>query len=487
MPDDFATSLPLPDFDKLSAAYGVPHFKCINNAELDSALASGAVQNLLSGKSGPVMLEVNVATYGSQATETNGSELSKLPGIQPGLSKIAPYNYSVTVQDVCDDLQMKSVLKLSSNENNYAPFPVVVEAIQEELGLCNRYPDHQLIELKAALARHLQQTTKSSQELHPSNICIVQGAEVGVMLIASSFLEPGDECIVTPGYYVHQQASLLHGGRVTSVPLKDNRVDLDAVAASIGHDTKLVWLTNPHSPLGTLFDPNQVHKVLEALAVRTSGRGRVVLDEVYADFCDTPGALPDSLQLILDQEQPVISLRSFSKSAGLAGLRIGFTLASKAVVNALDTASNPFTMSRPALAAAGALFQPQGKAAWERCISDIIQDRKKLEDRLRHLPGVVLDFGPSHGNFVTFKTPSVLANDLAKDLLFNSGILVRPAAPWGLPHHTRVSIGTSEEMAKFSAALPDALERCQRKPEGLVESASDVRAHFNSGEFFASL
>jgi len=486
MPDDFATSLPLPDFGKLSDAYGVPHLKCSNDAELDAALASGVLQNLLRGKSGPVMLEVDVFSGVSAAVDINGTVVSKLPGIQPGLSKIAPYAYSATVQDVCKNLNVESILKLSSNENSYGPFPVAVAAIKEELENCNRYPDHQLVELKAGLARHLQETTKSLQRLDPSNICIMQGAEVGAMLIASSFLEAGDECIVTTGYYVHQQASLLHGGRITSVALKDNRVDLEAIAAAVGPTTKLVWLTNPHSPLGTLFDHKQLHKVLEAIKVRTLGRGRLILDEVYADFCDVPGALPDSLRLILDEE-PVISLRSFSKSAGLAGLRIGFAIASKDVICALDTGSNPFTMSRPALAAAGTLFKPSGNAAWRECTAKIIEDRKKLEDDLSKLPGVVLDLGPSNCNFVTFKTPAVLSQDLAQDLLLECGILVRPGGSWGLPNHTRVSIGTTAEMARFTAALPQALERCQRKSEGHKEPKEGVHAQIASGEFFASV
>lgn len=307
------------------------------------------------------------------------------------------------------------------------------------------------------------------------------------MLISTSFLEPGDECIVTSGYYVHQQASLLHGGKITTVPLKGNVVDLEAVASAINSKTKLVWLTNPHSPLGTIFDSTRLHKILAALKIHTSGRGRLVLDEVYADFCHVPGVLPDTLELILDQDQPVISLRSFSKSAGLAGLRIGYAIASKSVINAMDTASNPFTMSRPALAAAASLFQPQGQAAWQESTSRIIRDRQKLEEDLRQLPGVVLDLGPSHTNFVTFKTPSVVARDLAQDLLLKSGILVRPCTPWGLHHHTRVSIGTTAEMAKFSLALAEALQRCQRKQDGLPEFDTGVQAEISSGAFFASV
>jgi histidinol-phosphate aminotransferase len=488
LPDDFATSLPLPEFSRICEAYGIPHIRSRSAAEFRAALANPKVQDVFNLRGGPIMIEVDrtVPRYDTveaasvdDKSDAGGLATGHAHGANPGLSLIEPYAYSASLADAVAKLGFERIIKLSSNENHYAPFPSVIEAATKELTFSNRYPDHELVSLKENMAKRLQRTSRCTREIEASNICFMQGAEVGAMLIATSFLSPGDECILTPGYYVHKQASLLNQGTITTVPLKNYRIDLQAVADAVTSSTKLIWLTNPHSPLGTLFDVAQLRPVLDALEVKTGGRGRLVLDEVYSDF-STQDDLPDTMRMIVDDELPIISLRSLSKSAGMAGFRIGFIVASKAVIRSLDTASNPFTNSRPALAGANALFEPEGTAAWDHSTRTIINDREELQDWLEQLPGVELSSGRSGTNFVIFETPGVLSQVLAEKLLVRHGILVRPGASWGFPHHTRVSIGTTEEMKTFRDALTDVLSG------DLTAKGQAVDGEVGSSTFFAA-
>ena len=167
----------------------------------------------------------------------------------------------------------------------------------------------------------------------------------------------------------------------------------------------------------------------------------LVLDEAYAEFADE-GALPDVVSYVKAGKQ-VIDIRTFSKYYGLAGQRIGYLIADSEFVNWYDTVSEPFNANRLGLAAACALLE-KDTAECERCKALMVADRERMNGELAAMGCVPVH---SNANFLFFDMPYA-ATDVAERLL-RRGVIVRPCAGWGYPHHMRVSIGTTAQNDEF--------------------------------------
>lgn len=361
-----------------------------------------------------------------------------IPGIRKAVCKMRPYEPGKTIEEVRRDLGLENIIKLGSNENPYGPFPASIEAMKHEMASGNRYPDIAFEEIKGLLAQR--------HNLKPENIALSHGAEGMLQSITKAFIEEKDEVIIpSVTYKLYEELSKLMGAEIVRTPMKDNAVDLSAVGKAVTEKTKLIWLCNPNNPTGTHFNHDELVSLLKDLPEKTW----VILDEAYAEFCPKD-ELPDRSKLIYEGEN-IISVRTFSKAYGLAGLRLGYGAARPEVIRAIDTVSEPFNANRLAIAAGIAVLR-DGQESYTKALETIINDRKRMEEKLR---GMGCNVTPSSTNFVFFETPYD-CDYLSKQLL-RRGIIVRPCSIWGCNNAIRVTVGTSEEVDEFLKVIKDIL------------------------------
>lgn len=334
-----------------------------------------------------------------------------------------------------------ALAELGSNENPLGPSPLAVAAIQSELGGIFRYPDPAGGALKAALAKHLG--------VDAAHITLGNGSHELLMLIAQCFADASTSVAFSEfGFAVFAIATAAAGAQAIRVPALTREHatmplghDLQAMAAAIRGDTRLVYLANPNNPTGTWFDDAALERFLACVPATTL----VVVDEAYHEFVDDP-ALTSALRL-LPRHPNLIVTRTFSKAYALAGLRVGYSVSSPGVTNVLERLRESFNVNALALAAATAALGDQAHVArakrWNR------DEREWLAARLRQSGLRVL---PSQTNFVLI--------DLGQDAVpveakwFERGVIVRPMGGYHLPQFLRVSVGSRAANECLLAALP---------------------------------
>jgi histidinol-phosphate aminotransferase len=357
-----------------------------------------------------------------------------VPGIRPAIQSVTPYQPGTFIEDVQDELGLSEIIKIASNENPYGPYPKSLQRMKRELVKLNQYPDSNFKELRRTLGR--------VHGIAPECICVSHGAEGMLQTIGKCFIGEGDEVIIpATTYTLYKEISKVMGATVKDAPMTGKRVDLSAIEEMIGPQTKLIWIANPNNPTGTIVDKHAFDRLLDRLPDHTW----VVLDEAYAEFADAK-LLPDRVSLIRDGRH-VISVRTFSKAYGLAGARLGYAMAGKAVVSVINTVSEPFNANRVAIAGALAAINDDVDS-FQEAVARIKRDRARTERRLSRMGLRVV---PSHANFLMFETP--IPAQQVFDALLKSGVIVRPCNAWGFDYMVRVSIGTSAQMDRFIEAM----------------------------------
>ncbi|MBD3304809.1 histidinol-phosphate transaminase [candidate division KSB3 bacterium] len=362
----------------------------------------------------------------------------EITGLRKTVRSVDPYVPGKSIEEVKRELGLTTVIKLASNENNYAPFPHALKAMERELGNLNRYTDVTFKEIKHLLA--------DLHDTSPRHIALSHGTEGMLQTIAKCFLEDGDEVILPAiTYGLYREISKLMGARIVEVPMQEFQIDIEAIINALTPKTKLIWLANPNNPTGTIVPKHQLLDLLDAMPDHTW----IALDEAYAEFA-SPDLLPDRVALI-HAEKRLIVTRTFSKAYGLAGARLGYAIAHPDMITVIDTVSEPFNANRIALAGAIAVLT-EDHHAYQHALTHIIRDRQRVERALRQMGMHVI---PSHTNFVFFETPYD-AQQLARALLLQ-GYIVRPCNFWGLPNTLRVTIGTTEQMDEFLEVFQELL------------------------------
>src|SRR5256712_626631 len=227
---------------------------------------------------------------------------------------IAPYEPGKPVEELERELGIHDAIKLASNENPLAPSDRVQQAILAAVPNLNRYPDGSGYYLRQALAK--------KHDVSADQVVLGNGSNELIELIVRSFLRPGDEAVVPhPSFVVYPMIVQAAGGIRVMVMLKDHRLDLEAMARAITPMTKIVFIANPNNPTATIVTKDEVAHFMSRLPERTI----VVFDEAYIEFALGPD-FPDTLEYV-KQGRKVVTLRTFSKAASLAGLRIGYGVA----------------------------------------------------------------------------------------------------------------------------------------------------------------
>ena len=363
----------------------------------------------------------------------------EIRGLRKPVLTVEPYSAGKSIEEVKRELGLTDVIKIASNENNYAPFPRVLKAMERELLNLNRYTDITFKEIKELLG--------NLYGVAPQSIAVAHGTESMFQTLVRSFIEYGDEILMpSVTYGLYKEISKLMGGMVIQTPMNDYTSDLKAMVKAITSRTKLVWLANPNNPTGTIFPKEHLSELLDALPEQAW----VILDEAYAEFAEADD-LPEWPRLI-HGERNVIVTRTFSKAYGLAGARLGYAAAHPDMITVIDTVSEPFNANRIGLAGAISVLT-EAQEEYRAALTNIVRDRQRVSEVLRELGMQVV---PSSTNFIFFETP-YNAQQLAWELL-QKGIIVRPCVFWGHPNALRVTIGTSEQMDRFLFEFQDVLK-----------------------------
>ncbi|HZO61706.1 MAG TPA: histidinol-phosphate transaminase [Gaiellaceae bacterium] len=354
---------------------------------------------------------------------------------RPSVQSLVPYEPGKPVEEVQRELGLARCVKLASNEGPFGPFPAALEALERSIAELNRYPDGGAWELRNALAERIG--------VGFDEVAVGAGADGLIDCLSQASLDPGDEIVCGwPSFASYVIDAAKQGARTVRVPLRDDRYDLEAMAAAVTPKTTLVFVCHPNNPTGTMNTRAELDAFLDALP----DGPLVVIDQAYREYVDDP-EYPDAIAEYYKAGRPVAVLRTFSKIYGLAGLRVGYMVANPAVVSAVNKVKRAFDVSSAAQAAAVASLDDAGELARRRTIN--AESRAQLAGILdaAGLPPA----GPAVGNFLYAETGAD-ARPLFEALLAE-GAIVRPLHGFGAPTAIRVSCGTPDENAFFAEAL----------------------------------
>jgi histidinol-phosphate aminotransferase len=346
---------------------------------------------------------------------------------------IAPYEPGKPIEELERELGIHDAIKLASNENPLPPSDRVREAIVEAITSLNRYPDGSGFYLRQALAK--------KHGVSPDQIVLGNGSNELIELVVRTFLRPGDEAIVPhPSFVVYPMIVQAAGGIRVMVMLKDYRLDLEAMARAITPLTKIVFVANPNNPTATIVTATEVEQFMS----RVPPRCVVVFDEAYMEFALGPD-FPETLSYV-KQGRKVVVLRTFSKAASLAGLRVGYGIADADAIALMNRIRQPFNVNALAQVAALAALEDEGHTL--ECVRMIEAGRHFLYEEFKALG---LRYVPSRANFVLLDVGRSAAEVYQK--LLHQGVIVRPMTPFGMETALRLSIGTPDENRKLAKAL----------------------------------
>jgi histidinol-phosphate aminotransferase len=360
------------------------------------------------------------------------------------IRELAPYVPGRPIEEVERELKTRAI-KLASNENPLGPSPLAIEAAKIALANSNRYPDGSGFYLREGLSK--------KHSIPAENIILGGGSTELIDLSARMVLRPGD-CGVTscgsfPLYHIAVRAT---GARFLEVPMRDYTFDLAAIARDLPAEAKLIFISNPNNPTGTMFTADDFDEFLEHVPKHVL----IVLDEAYCDYVDHLN-YSRSIEIVRGGRNLLV-LRTFSKSYGLAGLRIGYGIGPADLLTEMNKIRGPFNTSGVAQAAALAALDDT-----EHVRRSVESNRAGLAQLGAGLKKLGIRPVPSVANFILIDF-EFDADPLAAELM-KHGVIVRPMRWMGFPNAIRVSIGTRAENEEFLHALAELYAPASRKAE----------------------
>jgi histidinol-phosphate aminotransferase len=351
---------------------------------------------------------------------------------------IAPYQGGKPIAEVAREfgLDEAKIIKLASNENPLGMPESAKVAMQKAVADIGRYPDANGFDLKAAIT--------AKYDVPAEWITLGNGSNDILELATHAFVQAGQAAMYAEySFVVYALATQAVGARAIVVKAKDYGHDLDAMAAAITDDTKLIFIANPNNPTGSFVPAAE----LEAFLARVPPQIVVVLDEAYNEYLP-PELQYESISWVRKYPNLLVS-RTMSKAYGLAGLRIGFGIAQPAITDLLNRIRQPFNVN--SLAQAAAVAALNDTAFLQRSAQLNRDGYRQLTQTFDELG---LEYVPSFGNFVMVKVGEDEGAGARVNLaLLKQGIIVRPVANYGLPQWLRVTIGLPDENAAFIDAL----------------------------------
>jgi len=329
---------------------------------------------------------------------------------------------------------VESIIKLDANENPFGPSPLVQERLSQ-FSTFHVYPDADQRAARAALSEYAG--------LPAEHLMLGNGADELIDLLMRAYIEPGDEVLdFPPSFGMYAFNARLCDARVVDVPRDaEFAIDVDAALAAITPRTKLILLTSPNNPTGTIMPTADVRRLLDAGPL-------VVLDEAYAEFAQADGqGYETMIREVLDHPNLVV-LRTFSKWSGLAGLRIGYAALPTDVARHLWKIKPPFNANVAALAAMVESIRERDYLMGT--VRTLVAERDRLLCELSTTG--LLRPHPSRANFILCDVVGMDARDL-RDKLADNGILIRHYGTPLLRHRIRISVGRPEQNDVLLATL----------------------------------
>jgi histidinol-phosphate aminotransferase len=339
------------------------------------------------------------------------------------------------VEEVEQELKIHAV-KLASNENPLGPSPKAMEAARHALGEANWYPD--------GGSKRLREVLAARNQVRFEEVFVGLGSSEIIDLASRVLLRPGLDGITSEGSFtLFAIAIRASGGHLIQTPMRHYAFDLDAIAAAVTPQTRVIYIANPNNPTGTAFGAAEFSAFLK----KVPGDVLVVLDEAYREYAARPD-LPNSHELFREYNN-ILTLRTFSKVYGLAGLRIGYGIGHPTLVAEMNKLRTPFNVTSVGQAAALAALDDYEHV--QRSVEMNRIERRRLYDELRNLGFSPV---PSECNFL-FVPIGPHAKVLCDQLLLE-GVIVRPMGWMGFPEAIRISVGNPDQNTKLLVALASA-------------------------------
>jgi histidinol-phosphate aminotransferase len=351
------------------------------------------------------------------------------------VSSIKPYVPGKPVEELERELGIRDSVKLASNENPIGPSSLALKQIIDDLTNArdavnlNRYPDGNGYYLKQALSQKL---SVSDEEIILGN-----GSNEIIDIAVRTFLQPGDDAVMAhPSFIVYPMATQSQGANAIQIPLKNYTHDLEAMAAAITPNTKIIFIANPNNPTGTMNSTPEFDTFMKKIPEGVL----VVVDEAYCEYV-TAADYPDSMRY-LRSGRDILILRTFSKMYGLAGLRIGYGIGQKEMIAELNKLRPPFNTNSLA----------QKAALWALKDEDHLRKTREINDQgkqylYKELDSIGVNYVSTEANFI-YMPLKQNAHTLYTALL-KQGVIVRPVGQ----HEIRVTIGLPQENKRFIDAL----------------------------------
>jgi len=355
------------------------------------------------------------------------------------IQNLVPYVPGKPVEELERELGIKDAIKIASNENPLGPSPKAIESLYDLLGGINRYPDGDCFYLREKLSRKLS--------VSKNNLIFGNGSNEVIEIAARTFMKIGDEAIMGEyAFIVYPLVTIALGGVPVMSPMPGMIHDLNDIYRRITSKTKMIFLANPNNPTGTIVQK----KELEWFIKEVPEDIMIVVDEAYFEYVDDDH-YPNSLDYHTIRKS-IITVRTFSKIYGLAGLRLGYGISNIDVVSYMNRIREPFNVN--SLAQQAALSALDDKEHVDKTIQI---NRSGMDYLQQNLSQLGIKYYKSYTNFILLDLgydPIPLYNDLLQ-----KGLIVRPVKGYGLNTHLRVSIGLDEDNRCFVKALTESINK----------------------------
>lgn len=357
------------------------------------------------------------------------------------IQDIIPYPPGKPLDELEREYGITGSIKLASNENPWGPSPKAVKAISDTLLSLHRYPDGSSFYLTEAVAAWIG--------ARKEEIVLGNGSNEVIEFLVKVFVQNGNEVITShPSFLMYQKFVQVRGGTNIVIPLKEMHHDLETILATINHRTRIIFMDNPNNPCGTMISKEQFNSFLQQVPDDVV----VVLDEAYVDFVPLEKRI-DVLSCIRHSENiaPVVSLRTFSKAFGLAGLRVGFGVMHSEIASLMHRVRQPFNINL--LGQVGAVAALSDTAHYEMTITETRKGREWLSREVEKLGCRPY---PSSTNFFLIDVRGDATT--LYDAMLHKGVIVRSMKAYGFPDFIRITVGTEAENQRFIQALADCLK-----------------------------
>ncbi len=354
------------------------------------------------------------------------------------IQSITPYKPGKPIEELARELGIHNAVKLASNENPLGPSPKAVEAIASALSNLHRYPDgagHNLV-------------TRLSDYWKIAPECFVpgNGSDDLIGMLTRALLQPGDEVIVpTPSFLMYEINVRSAGAVPVFVPLRSLAIHLDDLIERITSRTRMLFICNPNNPTGSVISCKNFEAFLQALPSDIV----VVVDEAYMEFVRDPDCVR-SITYVHGKTPPVVTLRTFSKAYGLAGLRIGYGVMNPELAGVIHRIRQPFNTSL--LAQAGAVAALEDENFLNQTVQTV---HKGLDYLFEELSKANIQYFPTQSNFFLIDTKKNA--DSVFNAMLKLGVIVRSMTSYGYPEYIRVNTGLPKENERLIQALKQVL------------------------------